>query len=342
MSARELDLMDPRNLEDPYDLYERLRTSSPVHEIPDLGVHLVSRHGDILEVVGRHDEFSSHLTAFVQRHSGAGSKLVEMHGDSVGAVDVLAIADPPDHTRQRKIVSRTLREVEASEALIRALAAELVDPFVRAGGGDFVADVAGMLPVRVIASLLGLPDEDAVKLKRWSDDGAELLSGVASEERLGECGASVLEFLGYLEHQLDSANTREPKCILAILTSAVADDGVSRAEAISMALQLVTAGSDSTSNLLASAAWMLAREPDVQAAVRDDPSLVPTLIEEVARLESPFRGHFRVATRDTTLAGRTLPAGTRLFLLWASANRDPAAFEDPDNEFDNHSHFGDR
>jgi cytochrome P450 len=330
VSVTDLDPFDLDNLEDPYDLYRRLRESAPIHEVPDMGLFLVSRHADILEAAGRHEDFSSHLTAFVQRGAASGAKLVEASGDSAGVVDVLATADPPDHTRQRKVVSRTFRQIETAEPLIRGLVDEMLDPFVAEGGGDWVGEVAGPLPVRVIARLLGLPESDVDRLRRWSDDGVELLSGVASPQRMAECGMSVLEFLDYLRARLADARTGAPDGILALLADAVTHDGLSDAEAVSMALQLVAAGSDSTGNLIGSSARMLADLPDVQTKLRQDPELIPMFIEEAVRLESPFRGHFRVATRDTKLAGVGLKEGARLFLIWASANRDPEAFDHPD------------
>ena len=97
-----------------------------------------------------------------------------------------------------------------------------------------------------------------------------------------------------------------------------------------MALQLVSAGSDSTGNLIGSSARLLAERPDVQEELRSDRRLVPNFIEEVVRLESPFREHFRVAAHDTQLAGVDLAEGARIFLMWASANRDPEVFDRPD------------
>ena len=328
--ASDLDPFAFDHLEAPYDLYRRLRERSPVHELPELGLHLVSRHADVVEAATRHQDFSSQLTAFVQRRSGASAELVDLGTATGPVVDVLATADQPDHTRQRKVVAGTLRQVATSEARIEAIADDLVGRFVDGHGGDWTAEVAARLPVHVIADLLGLPSQDVDRLASWSDAGVELLSGVASDERMAECAASVLEFARYLDGQLTSAPEGSPDGILALLAAGVADGEVSTAEARSMALQLVAAGSDSTGNLIGSAVRLLTEQPDVQDRLRADPGLVVPFLEEVVRLESPFRGHFRVATRDTELGGVALPAGTRLFLLWASANRDPEVFDDPD------------
>ena len=318
------------HLEDPYDLYRRLRETAPIHEIDGMDLRLVSRHTDVTEAAGRNEDFSSHITAFIQGGGMSGSEMVEMSGEAAGVVEVLATADPPDHTRQRKVVAGTLRQMDAAEPVIAGLAAEMVDGFVSAGGGDWIDEIASLLPVRVIAKLLGLPDDDVERLKEWSDDGVELLSGVASPDRMAECGRSVFQFLQYLKNRLSEAPSVAPDGVLALLAHAASNGEISDAEAVSMALQLVAAGSDSTGNLIGSAGRLLAELPDVQSALRADPTLAPRFLEEVVRLESPFRGHFRVATRTTTLGGVEIQAGTRLFLLWASANRDPDVFDHPE------------
>jgi cytochrome P450 len=105
---------------------------------------------------------------------------------------------------------------------------------------------------------------------------------------------------------------------------------LTRDEAMSLVLQLIAAGTESTTSLLGSAVRMLAADPDLQSRLRTDPALTDDLIEETLRLESPFRGHFRVATRNATLAGTPIPAGSRLMLLWGAANRDPLQFDEPE------------
>ncbi|MCP4436729.1 MAG: cytochrome P450 [Actinomycetia bacterium] len=335
MGSPDLDVFDLDNLEDPYDLYARLREDSPVHHIPGMDLFLVSRYADVKEAAGRKEDFSSHLTAFVQANAtgSGGSELVDFGASASTVADVLATADPPDHSRQRKVVARTFREVNTAAPMIEELASAMLAPLVEAGSIEWMDSLASRLPVHVIAALLGLPDEDTPRLKQWSDDGVELLSGVASTERLAQCAASVFGFVKYLRENLADAGPggSAGDAILGTLAEAVQDGSLSDAEATSMALQLVSAGSDSTGNLIGSAARVLACNPDIQARVRADTSLLEPFLEEVVRLESPFRGHFRVASRDTELASVSIPEGARLFLIWASANRDPEAFDAPDS-----------
>jgi cytochrome P450 len=118
---------------------------------------------------------------------------------------------------------------------------------------------------------------------------------------------------------------------MVTVRDAVQAGELTRDEAMSLVLQLVTAGTESTTSLLGSAVRIIGADVELQSRLRDDPALIDDLIEETLRLESPFRGHFRIATRDTTLAETPIPAGSRLMLLWGAANRDPLQFDEPES-----------
>jgi cytochrome P450 len=333
MTTAGLNPFDLQVLADPYELYARLRTTSPVHHVPDMDLFLVTRYADVKEAATRKEDFSSHLTALVM--AGAESldevrpELVQMEA-GVDVVDVLATADPPDHSRQRKTVARTFRAIEGAEPSIRAVVDEMLAPMVAAGSCELMGDFALWVPVLVIADVLGLPRDDAGVIKRGAECGVELLSGVTPPDRLAACITGVIEFAGYIEEHVAHGATRAPEQLFGILARGVEAGTLTGAEATAIALQLVIAGSDSTGNLIASAVRLLAEHPDVQDRLRADPTVVPAYLEEVVRIESPFRGHFRVATRDTELGGTRIHEGARLFLMWGSANRDPEVFERPD------------
>jgi cytochrome P450 family 144 len=320
-------------LEDPYPLYAQLRESSPVHLIPDMGLYLVTRYADVQAAASRKEDFSSNLTALVMANAHdteqVAPQLVEMEA-GVDVIDVLATADPPSHAGQRKTVARTFRDIEASEPLVRALVEALLAPMIRAGSCELMDDFANWLPVQTIAAILGLPGADVVRIQRGAYSGVELLSGVTPPDVLGACLEDIIDFSQYIEGHLKNAASTVPERLLGGLAEAVADGALSIGEATAMALQIVIAGSDSTGNLIGSAVRLLSEHPEVQEQVRAEPALVPAYLEEVLRIESPFRGHFRVATRDTTLGDADIPEGARLFLMWGSANRDPEVFDRPD------------
>lgn len=327
MATTSIDPFAPEALEDPYPLYDALRRRAPVFELPGTGIWLVARHADVVEAAAKPEVFSSHISAIVYAGEGTNPAVIEADPDAIGAVDVLATQDPPVHTAQRKLMNRTFvhARVAAIEPDVRAFVGDALDG---AGGRiEWMREVAEPLPVSVIGGLLGLPPGDGADLKRWADAGVDLLSGVATPERMVECWREMVDFLAYLRARVASPAAGS---VTADVADAAARGDLDEREAVSLMLQLVIAGSESTTSLLGSAVRILAADAAVQSSMRDDPARIPVFLEETLRLESPFRGHFRVTTRETTLGGVTLPAGARVMLLWGAANRDAGAFPAPD------------
>ena len=328
-------LFSPESLEDPYPAYEQLRREAPVAELPGTGMWLVTRHADILDALSRPEDFSSHLVGLLYVGADGDATLVDAGGGEGGAVDVLATTDPPDHTAHRKFVStaftnRRMADLEPSvRAFVETQLANGLHTGLESGRIDWVADVALPMPITIVAGVLGLPVADTDRLQFWSDRGIELLSGLATPEQLLECSRDIADFTAYLIARIVEAKTSTADTVVATLGRAARDGELTDLEAASMLLQLVSAGSDSTSSLVGSAARLLAEQPELQDALRADPTSIPAFVEEAVRLESPFRGHFRVAARDTELGGVPIAAGTRMMLLWGAANRDPDAFADP-------------
>lgn len=319
----DLDPFSPAALEDPYPLYDRLRDEAPVWEVPDTGLHLVTGHDQILSVVNDPETYSSRLVALLLA-GGEGVTLVE-GGEAMGPADVLAVSDPPDHTRHRRLTRPAFseRRITALEPEIRTTVEGALGAAVESGTAEWMGAVASLLPVTMIARVLGLPDDDVPRLKAWSDAGVELLGGVASPERMDELLRTTGGFLTYCAAQVDRGRGPGAHGVIADLGRAVDDGTISTDEATAMVLQLVIAGAESTASLIGSAVRILAERPGLQTELRQGPERIPEFVEEALRRESPFRGHFRVTTRDTTLAGVALPQGSRLMLMWGSANRDP-------------------
>jgi len=317
-------LFDEAVLASPYPAYRRLRAEGAVHYEPSLDMFFVLDDRTIHEVLDDPSTYSSNLMAVLQR-DGAG---VTAPGTVVPqGLDVLAIADPPTHTAHRRLVQPALSK-RAVQNLGGAIDHEMViriEELVALGGGDWMVAVATPVPVVIISRILGLPSVDADRLLGWSDASVELLSGVAGPDRMVAIAAAIAEFMAYLGECLAS----EPVGLIGDIGAEVGDR-LSHDEAVSMLLQLVTAGTESTTSLLGSAVRRLAADAELQHRLRDDPGLLDNFVEEILRLESPFRGHFRVATAEARLGDRTIPAGGRLMLLWGSANRDPRKHAEPD------------
>ncbi|MEV6561333.1 cytochrome P450 [Nocardia sp. NPDC051756] len=326
-----IDLFEPSLLDDPYPLYARLRTGSPVHRVADTGFFLVSRWDLVVEATGRTADFSSNLTgALIRRPDG--SSAVFGLDDRRDAVHVLATGDDPAHLRHRKLVLPALvaKRIRALEPTIAATVDRLWEKGFDGERIEWMAAMGDRLPMTVVAGLIGLPGGDVAQLMNWGYTSTELLAGVVTTERLGAVVTASVELAGYLYEKFAIACAAPQDDLLGDLARACGAGDLSREVAVLILVQLVGAGGESTAGLLGNAARLLATDQPMQRRVRAEPHLLEPFLEETLRLESPFRAHHRHVVGDTELGGVELPAGSHLLLLWGAANRDPAVFAEPD------------
>lgn len=354
----DFDPMSPEVVEDPYAFLEVLRRRAPVFPLPDGSYTLVTRYEDVQRVIMAPELFSSKLVAILLATPDHSPQVMNLADADARPVDVLAIADPPDHCRQRKWVNQafTPKRVTALEPRIRELAQELLSAFNAKENKDWMDGFCFPLPMTVICELLGLPRKDCTQLQRLSDDAISLLSGINTPEQLAQYAGSAMQLMAYLSDRFDEARRAPKDNVLGALVHATgmtqsnvdpggaAEPTLSNDEVVSILIQLLTAGQETTGSLIGSATLLLARDGALQARLRGEPALIPAFIEEVLRLESPFYGHFREVVADTELSGVPLAAGTRLLVSWASANRDERVFPNPDaidlNRENKKAHFG--
>ena len=334
-SPDDFDILDPETVDDPYPFYAALRKSAPVYEVPGTGIYLVSKRHLIEQALEREDDFSANLTGVLI--TGADGKPEVFDLSSFGSkVDAIANADEPSHTVHRKFVLPyvTPKAIASLEKTFRGWAIELMDPLLKAGGGDWEARVANPLPMRAIASVVGLPLEDVDRLLDWAMAGTEVLAGTGSLERIAELGAKAGEMATYLDGHLQRARVapegQPSPGVMGELARGVRDGLISQSDGVSILVVLLAAGGESTTSLTGNSVRILAEQPELQSELRASPSLIPQFVEETVRLESSFRGHYRHVNRDTKLGDVELPEGSRILLLWAAANRDPDLFENPD------------
>ena len=219
-----------------------------------------------------------------------------------------------------------LRERESS---IEAKCRLLFNEFASSGDVEWMSSLAIPLPLMVISELIGLPTQDIERLQRWSDAGESIVSGSASGQELGKIAMEVMAFQKYLYQHLSLAKSNddnEPTLLSALVGMTKEEDGLNDDEAVSILMQLVIAGSESTSSLLGAAAYEVARNPTLSAQLRTKPELIDSFLEEVLRTSPPFIGHFRVATGDTRIGDIEISKGTRLLLNWSNGNLDPSRF----------------
>jgi cytochrome P450 len=322
----------PETAENPYEFRRAMREEAPVYQVPGAGFFIVSRYEDVMSVLCNEELFSSKIPP--GRQEEPTDEIREIMAQGYPMANTLLTNDPPSHTRFRALVNKAFsaRRVATMETPVRTIANELIDRFAGDGRVELVSQFAVGLPLTVIADALGVRRADMDKFKRWSDDAVAPLGGLISYERRVECARSMVEFQHYFAARLDERR-REPRDdILTDLINARLDgaEPLDTAEMLNILLQLLVAGNETTTNLIASAMMLLLKNPEQMAALRNDAALIPNFVEEALRMESPVQQLFRQATADTEISGVKIPAGAIVAACYASANRDDAQFPDAD------------
>jgi len=330
-------LFDPSVVEEPHPYFAHLREQDPVHYLEGTETFLVSRLALIQQVIADTTTYSSHSNEFLSVASDGTPSLRGVLDGEVGAdlPGILATADPPDHTRQRRVLGRVLSAgaIARREPEMQALVDDALRRHIELGQVEWMAAIAEPLPAVVVARLLGLPDETAPSLKEVGYASLEQIGGFVSEGRAAEL-RSAMSDLGPVGEAYGRARNGDgpgPDTVIGACADAVAVGELNDLEAFGILILLVSAGTESTTSLLGSGVRLLAQDAVLQDRLRKDPALIPTFVEEACRIEPQFRGHYRVVTRDAVLGGVDIPAGSHVVLVWPAANRDPDAFEDPDS-----------
>jgi cytochrome P450 len=303
---------------DPYPYYERLRREAPVHR-GDFGFWTVARHDDVAHVLKDPQIFSS---------AGMGGPI---GGQGMGgSIRSIITSDPPVHTAFRNLVNRafTPRMVADMEPRIREIARELIDAVAASGKMDVVHDLATPLPVTVIAEILGVDPSRRDDFKRWSNaivGGFNDPSPAAMQAR----AADRQEFFEYFQARIDERHAHPAGDMLSTLVAAEdAEIKLTPEEVAGFAMLLLVAGNETTTNLIGNAMLALTAGPEQMRIVTADPSMIPNMVEEALRFDSPVQFLFRLTTQETRLGGQTIPAGNVVVPIYASANRDEEKYPD--------------
>lgn len=329
-----IDFFSAEVLADPFAAYQHALAHSPVHPVPGTAITLVMSYALVTEVAARTADFSNDFSAILAGTRSSDPDVVAILETGWPQRDTLLTADPPTHTRFRKLVNLafSMKRVDALEAHMRGIASGLIDAFAERGECEFVRDFAMPLPVQMISEQIGIDRTDFATVKRWSDAFADRLGGMISKERELECAREVVAFQHAMKAKIDARRVAPCDDLLSDLVNARVDGErpLDDAELLSILQQLMVAGNETTTAALAGGLVQLIRNPRQADKVRANPSLIRNMVEEILRLESPTAGLWRVVKRDTELGGVALKAGSMLMLRFAAANRDPARFANPD------------
>lgn len=331
-----LDPRDPELVADPWARYAEIRRAGPVVQVGDGDEALlaVGRHADVLDVLGRPSDFSSRVTNRPPLPPEPSPEADAIRARGHGLVPVLVTADPPAHARHRRLVQYGFsgRRIRQLADVIRDAAASLLDAMPRTGHVELRSAFAEPLPLRMVATALGLPTDDVDRIHGWSDAVvARIGRRLTAAEQVGVATRN-LELQHYLEAAVESRRRDPQDDLLTDIVRAQDDvnEPLTPAEVMNVLEQLLVAGNETTTRLIVFTLHRLATDPDLQRRVRDRPDDLAPLAEEMLRLESPVQSRVRVASHDTTIAGLPVLEGERLLVLLAAANHDPDVFPQPE------------
>ncbi|MFF9095564.1 cytochrome P450 [Streptomyces sp. NPDC014802] len=332
-TGRSFDPWDPAFVENPYPAYAELRERGRVHFFEPTNQWLVPHHADVSALLRDRRLGRTYLHRYTHEEFGRTPPPPEHEPFHVLNDHGMLDLEPPDHTRIRRLVSKafTPRTVEGLRPYVHALADELVQRLVDAGGGDLLTDVAEPLPVAVIAEMLGIPQGDRHLLRPWSADICGMYELNPSPETAQKAVRASVEFSDYLR-ELIAARRKEPgeDLISGLIAAHDEGDRLTEQEMISTAVLLLNAGHEATVNATVNGWYALFRHPGQLAALRADHSLIPSAIEELMRYDTPLQLFERWVLDEIEIDGTTIPRGAEIAMLFGSANHDPAVFPDPD------------
>ena len=331
--AGDFNLLSAEVRADPYPYYSALRRDSPIHPlVEELPFYAVTRHRDVLHVVHNPETFSS--TALQMALQGSGMAIGPNSGALAGhrllTSPMMIANDPPDHGRLRRLVNRgfTPRRIAALEPRIRELAREFVGRVAEGGEMDLVRDLSVPLPVTVIAEMLGVELDLRDRFKEWSDAFVVGLSGGAGQYSPDDVRRAADEMADYIGEIAAQRRVEPADDLISVLVDAEEGEALSTGEVLSFVALLLIAGNETTTNLIGNAMKALLAHPDQLERVRSDPSLIPQMVEETLRYDSPIQGLPRTATCDAELPSGTVPKDAMLLVFFGSANRDDDEFPD--------------
>ncbi|APR76784.1 putative cytochrome P450 hydroxylase [Minicystis rosea] len=321
----------PPDLHDPYPLYERLRLEGPAVFNPIFDLWFVTRHEDVVAVVKDPARFSS--ADILKPLHPLSPEAVAALGEHSDVYPLLS-GDPPMHTRVRNLVGKafTPQRVAALEPRVRAIATELVAGVAPEGRADLIRRFAYPLPMRLTADMFGMRAADMDDVKRWCDEETLFLMAPLPPERQVECARSVAAYRRYLRDLVEDHRAAPKGDLVDALLDAQHEGEVplTTEEIVGALCVLIFAGHQTTTNMIGTTLLHLLRRPGAWQTLRDDPGLIPGVVEEALRFDAPVQGMTRTVTEETDLGGVTLPKGAKVFVVFASANRDPACAAEPD------------
>ena len=327
--------LDPSTGVDPYPVLSRLRAEGPVFYLPELGHHIVTRFDDIEAILMDRDTWSAaNASSPFNPVCPAAQQVLDT---GFKRVPTLNNADPPRHGPMRKSVLSVMtpRRLQALEPTLRDYAENLVREFWDKPVVDFIHEFAFPFPGFAGFSLLGFPESDTQMLKEWSATRVLLTYGGLPEEEQVATARDIVSMWRYVEDFV-AARAASPVDDLTsdLLRLAHAKpEQLNQFDIVNIVYSMSLAAHDTTTNTIGNGMLALLRDRTQWERIVDDASLIPTAIEEILRFDTAVPNHRRVAKVDTKIGDVDVPAGSRIMMCFASANRDPSSFGDDADDF---------
>lgn len=303
---------------DPFPAFAWMRANAPAYFDEAAGVWGITRYADVREISKDPDTFSN-----------AGG----IRPDS-DALPMMIDTDAPEHVRRRRLVSEgfTPRRIRESEEGIRIICDAIIDRVCEQGTADFVSDIAAPLPMIVIGNMLGVAPGDRADLLRWSDDMLRAL-GSPDPTAMDLAAQAAAEYAGYITAVVEQRRRdHQTNDLIGTLVHAEIDgDHLDESSLIYESLLILIGGDETTRHVISGGMYELLIHPDQYRKLAADRTMLPTAVEEMLRWVTPIKNMARTATRDVELHGETVRKAQKLLLLYPSANRDEAVFEDPES-----------
>ena len=314
--------------DDFHDVFRQLRAEEPVYWNPEAdssGFWAVTRYDDI-EMISKNPKL------FSSAKDMGGHRIFNEYEINENDTDASMISmDPPMHNAYRRMVTPGFvpKRISNMEERIRARVTRLLDQLPATGQAEFISAVAAALPIEVLAELFGVPPSHGPKLFEWSnatvgEDDPELR---VSDDYMRQC---VAEMAGYAASLWEERLKNPGEDLISMLAhSKFEGEAMNFPTYIGTFILLVVAGNETTRNSISGGLQALSRFPDERQKLIDDPSLIPSAVQEIVRWVSPVLHMRRTATRDTELGGKQIKAGDKVVMWYCSANRDETKWDDP-------------
>ncbi|WP_082956240.1 cytochrome P450 [Mycobacterium sp. E787] len=313
------DPQNPATAADPFDAYRALHRSGRVHYNPRRATFILSRLDDVRAALRDTDQVTSAQGVTRLRISGP----------------LAVVTDGEEHARLRKQVQPGFSKgaMKSWQEMTEKLATDLVTDVLNDPGCDVVQRLAIPMPISLIAQILGIPDTDIGDFRRWSERAVgvmDLTPTLSSLVDAAKTMSAMLALQRYFTGQFATGGLKGSNTVLGRLIEHNTDGSLTDSQLLLIAIHLLIAGNETTTNLLGGMFDTLARRPDQYDLIRANPDLIPLAVEEQLRITTPIQNLYRYTRADYPIGDVTIPTGSRVLLSFGAANRDPTAFDDPD------------